>query len=162
MDNDSNRAVAASTNAAVAAERASSAAALSRRCRGQQRWAYMANVAGRVSIRRASAVDAQSTTTQSHRPEDAKSATACKPSISCIPGIAHSSSGATSSSSESGNREPSTDAVGRHAASSNANVSSAIASRNPPPVPARSSVRIRTGSLPARGGTVSPRTSPSE
>ena len=52
-----------SISSTTAADRASSAAELSRRCRGQARSRYSPKVAGRVSIRIASAVDAQSTTT---------------------------------------------------------------------------------------------------
>ncbi|SHW81912.1 Uncharacterised protein [Mycobacteroides abscessus subsp. abscessus] len=41
------------------------------RCRGQARSKYIAKVPGRVSIRKASAVEAQSTTTTSHSPVSA-------------------------------------------------------------------------------------------
>ena len=93
-----------STSSMTAAARASSAPVDSRRCRGQARSRYSPNVAGSVSIRSASAVDAQSTTTWSHCPDAASSPTSCRPSTSWTPGSAESSSGAMSPRSDSGNR----------------------------------------------------------
>ena len=114
-----------------------SAPALSRRCRGQARSRYSPNVDGRVSIRSASAVDAQSTTMWSHCPDCAASSpTSCRPSTSWIPGNAESSSGATLPRSDSGNRSPSGRAISRHRVSSSARVSRARASRKPPPASA--------------------------
>ena len=97
-------AVMRSSRSTTAADCRSSAARASRRCRGHARSRYRPNVAGSVSIRNASAVDAQSTTTWSHCPEPASSPTSCRPSTSCMPGSADSSSGATSARSESGKR----------------------------------------------------------
>ncbi len=150
-----------SISSTIAAVRASSAAELSLRCRGHARSRYRPKVEGSVSIRSASAVDAQSTTTWSHSPDLASSPTSCRPSTSWIPGSAESSSGAMCPSSDSSNRAVSTPAISRQRASRRASVSSASASRNPPPASA-SSASTRVGSRSPVGTTGVPSTSPSE
>ena len=150
-----------STSSMTAAARASSVPVDNRRCRGQARSRYSPNVAGNVSIRSASAVDAQSTTTWSHCPDAASSPTSCRPSTSWTPGSAESSSGAMSPRSDSGNRPDNKPAISRHRASSSASVSSASASRNPPPASA-SSASTRVGSRRPVGVTAVPSTSPIE
>ncbi len=141
-----------SSRAITAAERASSALD-SRRCRGQARSRYRANVAGSVSIRIASAVDAQSTTTRSHCPESASSPTSCRPEHLLNSGqapkvlLAQYLPGQTRGiCSESG------PAISRHRVASSARVSSASASRNPPPERRGVEVGQHPGRLTPAGG----------
>src|SRR5918995_1042374 len=78
-----------------------------------------------------------------------------------MPGNAESSSGATLPRSEAGNLPASRPAISRQYVSSRASVSSASASRNPPPASA-SSAKTRVGSRRPVGVTTVPSTSPIE
>src|ERR1700743_1606050 len=154
-----------SSSSTTAADRASSAVTDSRRCRGHARSTYSPKVAGRVSMRSASAVEAQSTTMRSHCPVAASSPTACSPSTSWIPGNAESSSGAMLLNSESGNRRSSVATTSCQRFPNSAKVSNASASRNPPPAsafPVSRSASTRTSSPCPLGGTATPSTSPTE
>ncbi|CNV32048.1 Uncharacterised protein [Mycobacterium tuberculosis] len=122
-----------SSSSASTADLPSSAPMDNLRCRGQARSTYSPKVAGSVNIRKASAVEAQSTTIRSHRRAAASSPTACSPSTSWIPGSAQSSSGAMLLNSEPGNLRSRVSTTCNHRPSSRARVSSASASRNPPP-----------------------------